>query len=203
MKYREKSDDSCASRLRFYVFKLALTRSVPSLDEFLNFDLDQEDALIFVELYTTEYQQFEKDHVLPYFDNKLKNDELYISMKALEDKHKDLFATFKGAYFEKVFPEKMSKEEFKCLEHAKQCGYCEITLEEINKLASAHKLYKKNERGFSLELDRKYPNKEYSFENCIMACYWCNNAKTDEFTAEEFVPIGKAIGTALKNRLLT
>lgn len=26
-----------------------------------------------------------------------------------------------------------------------------------------------------------------------MACYWCNNAKTDEFTAEEFKEIGKEI----------
>lgn len=202
MKYRDKSDDSCASRLRFYLFKLALTRSEPSLDDFLNFDLDQEEALKFVELYTTEYQQFEKKYVLPYFDNELENDELYERMKALEEKHKDLFATFKAAYFKEVFPKKMSQEEFKSLENTKKCGYCEITLEEINKLASANKLYKKNERGFSLELDRKSPNKEYSFENCVMACYWCNNAKTDEFTAEEFVPIGKAIGTALKNRLL-
>jgi hypothetical protein len=34
-----------------------------------------------------------------------------------------------------------------------------------------------------------------------MACYWCNNAKTDEFTAEEFKPIGEAIGAALMARI--
>jgi hypothetical protein len=34
-----------------------------------------------------------------------------------------------------------------------------------------------------------------------MACYWCNNAKTDEFTAEEFEHIGIAIGELFKERL--
>lgn len=33
-----------------------------------------------------------------------------------------------------------------------------------------------------------------------MACYWCNNAKTDEFSAEEFAPVGKEIGEIFKNR---
>ncbi|MDR0560263.1 MAG: hypothetical protein LBG92_08825 [Prevotellaceae bacterium] len=34
----------------------------------------------------------------------------------------------------------------------------------------------------------------YNSENCVLACAWCNNAKTDAFTEEEFKPIGKMIG---------
>jgi len=34
-----------------------------------------------------------------------------------------------------------------------------------------------------------------------MSCYWCNNAKTDEFTAEEFAVIGKAIAMVWHDRL--
>ncbi len=34
-----------------------------------------------------------------------------------------------------------------------------------------------------------------------MSCYWCNNAKTDEFDAEEFKVIGLVIGTTFKVRL--
>jgi len=68
-------------------------------------------------------------------------------------------------------------------------------------LATKRKLFKKNERGWSLEIDRKNSNLEYSKENCVMSCYWCNNAKTDEFTAEEFAVIGKAIAMVWHDRL--
>jgi 5-methylcytosine-specific restriction endonuclease McrA len=59
---------------------------------------------------------------------------------------------------------------------------------------------KKNERGWNFEIDRKKPNLEYTTENCVAACYWCNNAKTDEFDDVEFKPIGELIGDTLKAR---
>lgn len=34
-----------------------------------------------------------------------------------------------------------------------------------------------------------------------MSCYWCNNAKTDEFTFEEFEEIGKSFGLVWNKRL--
>ena len=55
------------------------------------------------------------------------------------------------------------------------------------------KIYKKSLRGWNLEVERKDSNREYSPSNCKMACYWCNNAKTDEFTYEEFKLVGKEI----------
>ena len=39
----------------------------------------------------------------------------------------------------------------------------------------------------------------YTEDNCVLACYWCNNAKTDAFTFKEFTDyeIGTAIGNAI------
>ena len=51
------------------------------------------------------------------------------------------------------------------------------------------------------KIDRKLPNLEYSEENCCMACYWCNNAKTDEFSPKEFKPIAEGIRKAWNERL--
>jgi hypothetical protein len=48
---------------------------------------------------------------------------------------------------------------------------------------------KRDTRGFSMEIDRKEPNKEYTSGNSVLSCYWCNNAKTDEFFYDEFKPI--------------
>ena len=54
-------------------------------------------------------------------------------------------------------------------------------------------------RGRSLELERVRPNEDYG--NLELACYWCNNAKSDEFNEMEFKPIGIEIGKALRARL--
>ncbi|HPT73200.1 MAG TPA: hypothetical protein PLE74_13070, partial [Candidatus Cloacimonadota bacterium] len=56
-------------------------------------------------------------------------------------------------------------------------------------------------RGWTLEIDRKKPNLEYEEDNCVMCCYWCNNAKTDEFDDVEFLPIGNAINQIWNGRL--
>jgi 5-methylcytosine-specific restriction endonuclease McrA len=38
--------------------------------------------------------------------------------------------------------------------------------------------------------------------NIVLACYWCNNAKTDTFTYEEFLRVGKVFAEIWKERLL-
>lgn len=52
--------------------------------------------------------------------------------------------------------------------------------------------FRNGKRGKSLELDRKF-NEEYSAGKWVLACYICNNAKSDIFTHEEFKAIGKTI----------
>ncbi|GHV89505.1 hypothetical protein AGMMS50268_00080 [Spirochaetia bacterium] len=74
---------------------------------------------------------------------------------------------------------------------------------EISQLLDAgHLINKRPTRGRYLEIERKDPERSYDdFDNLTLACYWCNNAKTDTFTHEEFIIIGKAIAQIWKNRL--
>ena len=44
----------------------------------------------------------------------------------------------------------------------------------------------KRDRVYTMEIDLIKPKCEYSKDNVILACYWCNNAKSDEFPELEF-----------------
>jgi len=86
-------------------------------------------------------------------------------------------------------------------ETTKACNYCHITEEQIKQLLDNGPITKRN-RGTKLEIDRKQPNLPYDkIENLVFSCYWCNNAKTDTFTEEEFLVIGKAIESVWQQRL--
>ncbi|WP_375577663.1 hypothetical protein ABWH96_11430 [Marivirga tractuosa] len=82
------------------------------------------------------------------------------------------------------------------------CEYCKITESEISSLIDSKKIHTKRlaTRGRFMEVDRIKPNEGYVKGNLAHSCYWCNNAKTDEFNAEEFKPIGEAIGKVLRAR---
>jgi 5-methylcytosine-specific restriction endonuclease McrA len=82
------------------------------------------------------------------------------------------------------------------------CHYCKITQAQIDKLHILGLNNKRTTRGRTLEIDRKIADESYSnITNLVYSCYWCNNAKTDTFTEEEFKIIGLAIGTIWKQRL--
>jgi len=86
----------------------------------------------------------------------------------------------------------------------RKCFYCAITESEIKKLIKGNRIKTKRlaTRGKSLEIDRKKPNEKYDkIDNLVYCCYWCNNAKTDEFSYEEFLEIGKQINKVWKARL--
>lgn len=86
----------------------------------------------------------------------------------------------------------------------RKCHYCAITEAEIAKLIDKDRIITKrlNTRGKTLEIERLEPNKPYDdTDNLVFSCYWCNNAKTDEFTEQEFEPIGKHISNIWKSRL--
>ena len=59
--------------------------------------------------------------------------------------------------------------------------------------------FRKGKRGQRLEVDRRESKEPYSPENCVLACYPCNNAKSDVFSYDEFVVIGKAIRKAKRS----
>jgi 5-methylcytosine-specific restriction endonuclease McrA len=86
----------------------------------------------------------------------------------------------------------------------RKCGYCGITEAEIKRLLEAGLLATKriDTRGKRLELDRRRPEAAYDdLNNLILACYWCNNAKTDTFTAEEFSEVGQVFAKIWQQRL--
>lgn len=84
----------------------------------------------------------------------------------------------------------------------RKCYYCQITESEINQLWDKYPDLTKRKRGKKLEIERLEPNLPYSVtSNLVFSCYWCNNAKTDTFTKEEFSDIGKVIQQIWKNRL--
>jgi hypothetical protein len=69
------------------------------------------------------------------------------------------------------------------------CGYCGIEEWKLAKLFAKGDgvLRTKRGRGQSLELERKDTgSNEYNESNCILACYVCNNHKSDLISEAEF-----------------
>lgn len=73
-----------------------------------------------------------------------------------------------------------------------KCHYCGLKEIESQELAMRGILTSKRfpqngiigrgqSRGIWLEVDRSNPNENYSRENCILSCYYCNNDKSDIF----------------------
>jgi 5-methylcytosine-specific restriction endonuclease McrA len=110
---------------------------------------------------------------------------------------------YKLLFQNKIIPEDDFYEFYKSDDFDRECNFCSIKESEIDKLILSKKINTKRlgTRGKKMEIERLKPNEGYVKDNIALCCYWCNNAKTDEFTAEEFRPIGKLIGQTLKNRL--
>jgi 5-methylcytosine-specific restriction endonuclease McrA len=206
-KYKSKAKESFDAKFKLYLFHKHLQKDegTISLEDFGKFKINDE----IVGLYTTKYWNWYHDvkfnaiHSTFKYDIKtdLTSDALYLSMKNWKEKSKQLIQTMLDDYvknFSAIFPE----DKFESLLQAKECHYCGITLEIINELVYKEQLFnKKLTRGFSLEIDRLSPNHEYTPDNTAMCCYWCNNAKTDEFNEQEFKKIGKIIAEIWEERL--
>jgi len=80
------------------------------------------------------------------------------------------------------------------------CHYCQLP---GNTKKYYGKWFRKGRRGQNLEVDRKDNGRPYSPENCVLACYPCNNAKSDVFSYGEFRKIGKVVNRVVVNRVKT
>lgn len=188
-KHKEKAKANYKTKLPIYLFRCCIDDISPRYDDFLRFELDEK----IIKEYACNYMQAE-----------LNEDIKEIPVKKIDEfikKHSEKFQHFEKKYleqFEKVFP----KVDFDVLLSQKICTYCGITEDQINKLGIAKKLCNKRAetRGYTLEIDRMSPNKEYTIDNCCMSCYWCNNAKTDEFSVEEFKEVARSINAIWKSR---
>jgi len=94
------------------------------------------------------------------------------------------------ALFYDVFNEKFKEKDFEAFinKEKNQCHYCGIKESDIEELNKISKIKTKRflTRGRSMEIDRINPFGDYSESNILLSCYWCNNAKTDEFSYFEF-----------------
>ncbi len=193
-RYPKKAIESFKTKIEIYLFSKVIKEEGEKItnEDFLSFSVQDN-----VHMYE-QYWQLEKSE-------KIKNKTVAEIEKLLEDlksKNSDLINSLKKKYrdeFEKVFPRK----EFEKLINQKKCGYCKLGIDDFNNFRKKELIRKKQlTRGWDkLEIDRKYPNLEYTKENTVMSCYWCNNAKTDEFTAEEFEKIAMSIKNVWLERL--
>ena len=71
-------------------------------------------------------------------------------------------------------------------EQTKTCHYCNVTPENL----IGENKYGKTNR---LTIDRKDNNKGYDLDNLVLACYRCNATKSNYFTEQEMLLIGKII----------
>ncbi|MBT7468882.1 MAG: hypothetical protein HN692_00575 [Candidatus Cloacimonetes bacterium] len=124
--------------------------------------------------------------------------------KIMKDiKHKDFLTSFKKYFNEEIFPLESFITKYGMDDYDRQCKYCKITESTITKLVKNGEINTKRiySRGRTMEIDQKEPNGGYTKDNIALACYWCNNAKTDEFNKKEFKKIGKAIRKVWERRL--
>lgn len=88
------------------------------------------------------------------------------------------------------------------LEQPKSCCYCGISEELLADYFEKNKDSKRFQRGKSLEIERILTDKNnnhYSEDNCSLACYLCNNAKSDLIYYQNFKYIAKGINNFWKN----
>ncbi|MGE4288933.1 MAG: hypothetical protein AB7E36_09605 [Salinivirgaceae bacterium] len=175
------------------MFLVALTDNQPSLEDFKKFEISSNLIHKFANIYWQELPNEIIDGKEIGFVEK--------EITRLKENFKAVIKEMEIDYIKNVFPVRFPEQQFNDLIKKDKCYYCGLTLMEIEELGAKHLLSKKNLRGWSLEIDRKTANLEYTPDNCVMACYWCNNAKTDEFNADEFKPIAEKIKNAFDERL--
>lgn len=195
-KYKVKAKDSFNTKWKLFLFNHVISKSNTNgltFDEFLKFEIDDK----LVQVYSAEYWQKDRKDEL----NSIEIDKIFTTLRSLDieeiELKKECSIHYEKHFEKKVFP----KNEFLTLLKEEKCQYCNLTIDKVKELAKKKQLFKKNERGWSLEIDRKNSNEEYKKDNCVMSCYWCNNAKTDEFTFKEFKEIGKSFEKVWKERL--
>lgn len=209
--YNDKRIDSLATRIQLFLFWKSFDKEVIKtkdiekyIGEIEKFEITNDLANLYSNTYyQTKLKEGRKisfngknacvDNICKNILSKTRIKELLRNeLKPLKDKYEKKF--------KKIFPE----EEFKnMIKYKTTCSYCGISLIQIEELGKSGKLNNKRSdtRGYTLEIDRMLPNLEYSKKNCCMACYWCNNAKTDEFSPKEFKPIAEGIRKAWNERL--
>lgn len=185
-KYNDIMPRSFSTKLDIFLFDRAIrTKNLSGIspDEFERFQISDEIAGKYQKAWQLQGTEAlsENELNMDQIDNLIGqwNDSQTKLKLELQRQYKILFTTdyFPFVEFERIYDPDPKK---------RICYYCKISDGEISKLRSRGKIYSKVNRGYTMEIDRLMPNHEYSKKNCVLACYWCNNAKSDEFTSGEF-----------------
>lgn len=200
--YYTKMEDSFKSKYRLFIFSLYLSNKEYKVsnisNKFCAFKITDKIIENFAAMY---YQGVNWDN------NQVKKCKNYIdkfcSIKEMKDDPslEKVYKDLKSQYISSAMNEQFTLEAWKKMNEKDYCEYCGIKNEQIQQLREAKKITSKSGRGFNLEVDRKSPNFEYTKNNCCMSCYWCNNAKTDEFLPSDFKEIARGINIVWKKRL--
>ena len=194
-KYDQLAKKSFKAKWNVYLLDKIIKGKELDIDgnDFKRFILTDEN----VQQYSNNYWQKEAEEKI----GKLKVTEIDSIINKFEYGERIYIEKYERNYIEETFPKLMSMMDFEKLMKSKQCYHCKISIDEIHELREKGKLRKKNGEGWKLEIDRLKPNFQYTASNCVLSCYWCNNAKTDEFSAEEFKNIGREIRKIFENRI--
>lgn len=194
-KYEKKCGESFQTKLNVYLFYKCIKSDIQTanIDDFMSFKITDE----IVDKYAAVYFQEEYDYKI---DGGISVNDVWKEMEGWKRRNEADLAIMEEAY-RKAFSSILPFNFFQELVGRKECEYCRITLAGINALLTQRKIFKKSNRGFKIEIDRKSPNKEYMKDNVVACCYWCNNAKTDEFSYKEFKDVvGPAMAQVWKAR---
>lgn len=94
------------------------------------------------------------------------------------------------------FEIRFTKEQFatwysdQLIKQSNKCYYCHTDQDNITKLIENGVLTSKRftKRGKSLEVERlNSKTNQYSPENCVLICYFCNNDKSDVISSEDYI----------------
>ena len=201
-KYKSKAEESFETRRNLFLFDLIVRNKKLdniTIGDFANFKITDEQ----IKIYATQYFQWERNKWLPFVN--LTPDDIYYKLHNWINK-KTQNDAFRKYYIEDLFRHSVfPMDQFSTLfdKHitAQKCFYCGITEDIVESLISCYEIFTKRERGYKLEIDRKEAYQEYSKSNSVLCCYWCNNAKTDEFSYTEFIPIGDSFRLLWNKRL--
>ncbi len=116
------------------------------------------------------------------YRSKIKN------IRSLANKYKQEFGGKEA--FCKWYVEQYDKQHGRCA----YCGVSEAKCRHFFEQQRPDALVgSKRVRGFHLELEHKKANLHGHKENCVLACYVCNNAKSDFLSEEDFKTIAAGI----------
>ena len=117
---------------------------------------------------------------------KRRRDKAYMVKERLDPKGRkrayDRYYKVRARVSKKGIPFTLTVDEFYGLYQAHACTYCGVPTDTIS-------------------MDRIVPSEGYVFANIVMACLECNGFKSNYFTFDEMIKIGKVIGEVKKARL--